>query len=555
MKRIMAMMLTVVLVMGTLAGCGNSGQSSAGADTAGGDGTAAEEEGGEEQEGVAENIEAAELDTNRTSTANAEGRYDKIAIGVNADFEDLSPWNASHSIKAYIYWMIYEPLFDFDGYDYVGVLAKDWEEIDDYHWEVHLYDNIYDSDGNHFTASDVVFSHQLTLDSGFAQKYTMLESVEAIDDTTVLYTWNELIDSVAELEWPWTNTCMVTEAAYNSHNFASDPVGTGPYTVSEVVTGSKVVLEANDDYWQSDDLVDLSRRRNVQTIEYDVITESAQHVIALQNGTIDFSYSVPSENLDDFMGDDAFTVDRQLSTGCYNIILNRSEGKFGNDLNFRLACFYAIDNEAVAAVSDTSASKAVGSPAFSDYNAEWEKIENYTNTCDLELAKEYLDKTAYSGETLILVAPNTEIYKNIATMIQSQLLQIGVNVELSLCDETQSNALLNTNDYDFNVGVFGGQSQIAAFNRFCNNQDFEDGLPMGHNPDSQLTEIFLDTYTIENHTEEGMTKLVQYMYDTATICSLSNSYKTYVYNSDIASITYDPNAQKLMFGGFDYYLD
>ena len=77
-----------------------------------------------------------------------------------------------------------------------------YKEVDDLHWQVEIYDYIYDSEGNHITADDVVFSFNELVESGNAFKYASFESVKKIDDYTVEFTWTAPIDSVGALEWP-----------------------------------------------------------------------------------------------------------------------------------------------------------------------------------------------------------------------------------------------------------------------------------------------------------------------------------------------------------------
>ena len=80
----------------------------------------------------------------------------------------------------------------------------------------------------------------------------------------------------------------------------TNPVGTGPYTVKEFISGSKIVLEADDNYWQTDDSLKSFRQlQNVQH-EYTNCGEPAQHVIALQTGDMDYSEIIPQESLASF---------------------------------------------------------------------------------------------------------------------------------------------------------------------------------------------------------------------------------------------------------------
>ena len=76
--------------------------------------------------------------------------------------------------KPVIYHEIYEYLFDLENNEYVPVLAKGYTVVDELTYDVQLYENIYDSAGNHITASDVVFSTQKLVEAGMNFKWYMV---------------------------------------------------------------------------------------------------------------------------------------------------------------------------------------------------------------------------------------------------------------------------------------------------------------------------------------------------------------------------------------------
>ena len=82
---------------------------------------------------------------------------------------------------------------------------------------------------NNITADDVVFSINTLVDSGKALKYDKFESVKAVDDYTVEFTWTSPIDGIGDLEWPWCRTPIFSQKAYEEGNFHEAPVATGPY--------------------------------------------------------------------------------------------------------------------------------------------------------------------------------------------------------------------------------------------------------------------------------------------------------------------------------------
>lgn len=113
------------------------------------------------------------------------GLYPKVTVAIPSDPGDLKPFGVNMGSKPVIYHEIYEYLFDMKDNNYAPVLAKDFTKVDDLHYDVHLNENIYDSAGNHITASDVVFSTQKLIEAGQNFKWYMVGDVKAKDDYTV----------------------------------------------------------------------------------------------------------------------------------------------------------------------------------------------------------------------------------------------------------------------------------------------------------------------------------------------------------------------------------
>ena len=543
--------MSVLLAAGMLTACGSGAASSTGSSSDATPATAA-----------SESAPAPEADAARKSTANTDERYAKVTIALSSDPQDLAPTTlAGDNSKQYIYNNIYEPLFDFDGGDYTPILAKTYTEVDDTHWQVQIYDNIYDTAGNQITADDVVFSVNALVESGNAFKYDIFDSIKKVDDYTVEYTWTTPVTEVGALEWPWCRTWIVSQKSYEEiGGFADAPIGTGPYKVTEFVSGAHVTLEANDAYWQTDELRDPHHEANVQTIEYDIIAETSQHVIALGTNQVQYSEYVPAENLADFQegGQYAAQYGVSITQGSQVNILqcNTSEGNICNDINFRNAVFYGIDNEAIAAVTGTCLPcKAFGTPFFSDYYASWEEGTTYINTYDPELARQYLEKTAYNGETLVLEGDSSEVQKSMMTMIQTLLLNIGIKVEISSKESALVQTdITNPDAWDMLIWNIGGGTQIGEWNRPINYNEFGTGFNMAFLHDETLQTLLTTCATVDGHTEENMTEMHKYIIDNAYYTALSMPQINAVYDKSFATLTYREN-EFLLPGACEYYLD
>ncbi len=499
---------------------------------------------------------AAAASTEAPAAPAAAGIYPKVTVAVSQDPGDLKPVGVNMGSKPYIYHEFYENLFDLVDNEYVPVLAKGFTKVDDLHYDVQLYENIYDSAGNHITASDVVYSTQVLVDAGMNFKWYMVGDIKAKDDYTVEYTWSKPITDVGELEFPWCRTVIFSQKSYEASpdKFATAPIATGAYVVKEFTSGSKIVLEANPKYWQTDkSLVSTRHQANVQTIEYDVISEPAQNVIALETGAVDYSELVPAENLAEFQtgGKYADKYNSEVASGSYvyALNLNQSAGKAGADLNLRLAVFYAIDNASIAtALQETIVpAKAFGTPHFgSEYQAAWDTTPNYVNTFDPEKAKELLAKTAYKGEKLILATMQDDNSQKIATVIQGFLLNVGINTEIKILDQTEQNIIDTESDgYDIKIFGMGGGSLIGEWNRVMNNHELGKDYSVGFVKDPQLQTLFETANAIASHTPENLTALENYV--------LANGY-FYAIGSPRINMVYSKNISKVVFRENEFIL-
>ncbi|MFI6760864.1 ABC transporter substrate-binding protein [Micromonospora sp. NPDC050417] len=117
-----------------------------------------------------------------------------------------------------------------------------------------LRDGVLFHDGSTLTAQDVVFTYQAVLDpkvdSTLRSDLDMLESVQAPDATTVVfhlkYAYAPFLQRLALGVVP---AKALAGQDINKAEFNRKPVGTGPYQVESWTPGDRLVLTANDRYF------------------------------------------------------------------------------------------------------------------------------------------------------------------------------------------------------------------------------------------------------------------------------------------------------------------
>lgn len=484
-------------------------------------------------------------DANRKSTANSDERYPLLTDYQSSDISSMEPINYINNSNSGATYQIFEPLFDRVSEDeYAGRLAKSGTWVDDTHYKVELYDYIKDTNGNDLTASDVVYSYQYYVNSGQARDFDYYGSVEATGDYEVTFTFTKAIDSLTAFNHMMTEIAIFTQKAAETHDFAKDPVGTGPYYLKEFVTGSHYELEANDNYWQTNDLCSDKCKRPIQTIHYDFISDAAMQLIAFQKGNV-CELELQADSMDQFLtGENAgqYTVVSKAGSSNMTILPNMSgDSILSNDENLRLACFYALDTLGFANALGSSiyfGCTVDASPAMPDYQQSWNDIQSYMTSYDLDKAKEYLAKSSYNGETLLILSDTNSRKITMAQVMQGMLGAIGVKTEVVNYDRALIDSYASDSTYwDFylyeNLGSYLHTIEKLQLEYGASNGSIE-GESLSFIHDDELQQMLSKCKTIDGYSTEGTQEILQYLIDNAYSYSTTYSVTLKAFSKDFA---------------------
>ncbi|WP_137726386.1 ABC transporter substrate-binding protein [Prescottella subtropica] len=120
-------------------------------------------------------------------------------------------------------------------------------------WDVELRDGVTFHDGTTFDAADVVATYNAVLDPGtgseIAASYDMIDTVTAINDQHVRFTLRyPYAEFPARLLLGIAPSELVTNGPARDSQLNKKPVGTGPYTLTEL-RPDQAVFAANPNYW------------------------------------------------------------------------------------------------------------------------------------------------------------------------------------------------------------------------------------------------------------------------------------------------------------------
>lgn len=451
-KQLAALVMSVVMSVGILSGCGSSGSSSSSGTTA-----AAKSA---ETTAAAELMETGAADTNTVAedySAFIKDGKTVIRVGIEADPGTMDPFTtgSSNGKNATIKSAVYQTLGMIQGVggELAPEIAKSWTKVDSCTFDIELFDYVKDSAGNSITADDVVFSYNRAIEKNAVSNVKYIESIEKTGDYSVRLKLNTA--AVTLFERIMQSIYIVSQKSYeeSGDDMATMPICSGPYKVAEWVSGSSLVLEKNENYWQTPELAaqDINQAANVDRIEFSVIKEASQMAIALETGTIDMVYNLDATEAQRFMegGESAegFNVFTAVNNLTQTMFLNVSEHSvFHDNLPLRQAVLYAMDNQGIVDGASNGygvVCKTFGSDLLPDFHEEWASEDYYEY--NPEKAKELLKEAGINdGQiTLRIVTNNSSMRNKIAQILQAYLLQVGIKSEILPYEDTLFNTYKN----------------------------------------------------------------------------------------------------------------
>ena len=250
----------------------------------------------------------------------------------------------TQNIEFSIQYAMYDPLsrVNEEG-ELTYYLAESYEPESETSWIVHLKPGVRWSDGEEFTAEDVVFSieHMLNPDTGgiWTAVYSYVESAEVIDDYTVRVNTTR---QVVNLPQDWGRMSMLPKHAFEAmgaDEFFQNPVTSGPFKFVEMVPGERIVLEANEDYH-----LGAPKLRN---LIFKQVQDPATRVAEALTGESDIVFDVPPTEIDRINESGVAEVLAYPGVGRLLIEFAISTTPVLEDPRVREAVFLAIDADAI----------------------------------------------------------------------------------------------------------------------------------------------------------------------------------------------------------------
>ena len=347
----------------------------------------------------------------------------------------LHPLKTNDAPSQYLNDQIYETLYKRtqDGTAYEPLLATELPQFseDGLTATIPLREGVTFQDGTPFTSADVAYMIDSLKDSSYgSQRPSIVESIESYecpdDHTIVLHlSYN---DGVLTAKLAHSNGAIVnSKLEKEGQDFLVDPTGagTGAYQFVSGTAGSTYTLEAYDGYWGG--------APEIKEVVYSVVADEATAVARLQTGEADFCPGLSTDSYETLTGISGYTTEAADTSTVY-YLQARSDATALNDLmadpEFRKAIFESIDYQTYC---DTmlnglaTYSRSIVGPTLVGYT---EAMDDAGVHYDPEDAKSIIQENGWEGQTVTILAATRDWQQNAAVYIQSQLSEIGLNVEI-----------------------------------------------------------------------------------------------------------------------------
>lgn len=349
-----------------------------------------------------------------------------------------------------------------------------------------IRDGVKWSDGQAFTADDVVYTFDLMKQLASLDTLGVWQHIDSIDhqgSTVTFHLKDDDIPAATIIDQQLIVPKHIWEKQSDPVKWTNEnPVGTGPYKLGQY-TPNQYTLTKNTDYWQASKVAANT-----------IVLPASNKQLDLVNKGYDWGYSYMTNVDKTWVG-----ANKQHNHywfppgGTVSLFPNLTKAPY-NNVDFRQGLSYALNRENIAKDAEEGYVEGAPQTGLLLPNQKAWVNENIANQGRIEQntskALEYFAKAGYtkSGDKLVdasgkqlelkVTVPSgyTDWLRGVQTL-QSQLGKLGISVKLQQPQPAAYVQQQNNGDFDLLVSSFGGTgSPFQDYNNLLNS-DF--ALPVG----------------------------------------------------------------------------
>lgn len=334
-------------------------------------------------------------------------------------------------------------------------LAESFKAVNDLTWEFKLRKGVKFHNGEEFDANSVKFTFDRVLDektkSPQRGNVSAVKEVKIIDPYTVQLVTNAPYPLLPERMTYFKMLPPKYFQEVGPDKFATNAVGTGPYKLEQWVKGDRVILTAWENYWKGP--------AKIKKVIFRGIPEQATALNELAAGGIDLVREVAPDLAGQITkGGNVIATADILRVWHYG--MDPQYPPF-DDINFRKAIQHALNVDLY--IKEIFQGKAVRVPALVNPKQFGFDPSVQAPKFDVALAKQYLAKSSYKGQKIMIEHYMKGAGPSLADAMVSDLKDVGITAEVKFYPETNALVTLNRScKVPFNGGTWGSFSTFDA---------------------------------------------------------------------------------------------
>jgi peptide/nickel transport system substrate-binding protein len=328
-------------------------------------------------------------------------------------------------------------------------------ERDGARWIVEIVDDARFHNGDPVTAEDVAYTFRAPIEeeTRMATTYSMVDSIEVIDETTVQfdldYPYAAFAGSLAQMGIVPKSVRESDPQAFNT----SSPVGSGPFRFVDWTENEYTYLERWDDYWGEKD-------PNLDRVEWTPIPEPTTRLTEFKSGGIHLMQGIPPKLYSTVtsMGDAEVHETPALSYRYLTFNLNEGQTtkpkvREAIDRTFSMDQFV----EKFVAPAGVRQYQPIPIPTAEAWDMPIEEFESMAVGKDIDRAKSLFEEAGVpSGWTCTLLSPPDDVRENLCVTVANGIKEAGYDAEVQRLDwGTYLETFASGNKADYQMYALG----------------------------------------------------------------------------------------------------
>lgn len=353
-------------------------------------------------------------------------KKEKLVFAQLSDPKTLDPQNSTDNYSQIAITQIYDRLFEIDEKNGTPVpsLTESYKKINDFTLEITLKKDIQFTNGSKLTTEDVKFTLERAKENPkVAHLYKMIKAIKILNDNSLeIVTEEPFAPLLNHLSHKSSSIINKEEVLKNSENYFNNPIATGAYKVKNWALGDSITLISNENYYKGNP--------KIKMVVIKAVPEENSRVIGLETGEIDMALDIPVISWEQLEKSGKAKVYFSPSTTTGYIGLNTKSPALSNKV-LRQIIAMSIDKESIVDTiyfGKTKIANQFLAPPVFGYGKDAQPQEY-----NVEKAKKLLEENGLLGTKLKISVSSPERVQ-VATIIQDQLKNIGINLEIELLE-------------------------------------------------------------------------------------------------------------------------